>query len=142
MLDPDHFRRTMQALADALPYGKQMSREGLMLCWQTIPAKVKDETTNAMWTYAAGQYILDPDRPKEMPIFLAMLRYLYRLESGQPNFVWGLKPSLPQRMAQPDRFHAEPLAPYQLAAGHNDQPSGDAVAIEGLNRLFQLPEGA
>lgn len=142
MLDPDHFRRTLQALADALPYGKQMSREGLLLCWQTMPAKVKAETTNAMWTYAAGQYVLDPDRPKETPVFLALLRYLYRLENDQPNFAWGLKADLPERMAQPDVFHGQPLAPYQLGPGHDDQPAGNIAAIEGLNRLFKLPEGA
>lgn len=142
MLNQRHFAGTLQAIAETLPFGKQVGAAGLLLAWQTIPAQAKRELTDAHWTYAAGQYVLDPERPKEMPVFLALLRYLYRLENGQPNFAWGLKASLQQRMAQPDRFHPEPLAPYQLGPGHDQQPCGDPAAIEGLNRLFQLPEGA
>lgn len=142
MLDQQHFLRTLQGIAETLPFAKQLGAAGALLAWQTVPAQAKRELSNAHWTYAAGQYVLDPDRPKELPVFLAMLRYLYRCENGQPNFAWGLKPSLPERMAQPDRFHPEPLAPYRLSPGQDQQPSGDPAAIQGLNRLFQLPEGA
>lgn len=140
MLNQRHFAGTLQAIAETLPFGKQVGAAGLLLAWQTIPAQAKRELTDAQWTYAAGQYVLDPERPREMPVFLALLRYLYRCENGQPNYAWGLKPDLAERMARPDVFHPQPAAPY--LQGEPDQPSGDTVAIEGLNRLFQLPEGA
>lgn len=57
--------------------------------------------------YAAAQLLLDPDPPKELPVHLALLRYLYRLENGTPNFRWGLKGDLEQRMLKPSEFHRE-----------------------------------
>lgn len=104
-LSSDHFLRTLEGLHGLLPYGKKPSEATALLAWQTFPAQAKAELTNSLWTYAAGQYMLDPDTPRDVPIHLAMLRYLYRLRDGSHALDWGLKTDLPQRLKHPDQFH-------------------------------------
>ena len=138
MLDFAHFSAVLSALAETMPFGKAIGREGAILAWQTVPPKAKAEISNGMWSYAASQYVLDPERPKEVPVFLALLRYLYRLENGSPNFDWGLKADLPERMANGSVFHPQPMAPYLMPSDEHDGPIAPGL-IEGLNHLFTLP---
>lgn len=120
MLDSQHFARTLSGLAGLLPFGKALSEPALLLAWQTYPAEAKQQLSNQQFTYAAGQYLLDPDPPREVPVHLALLRYLYRLEYGAPNFGWGLKPDLPERMARPGEFHPQPIAPADAPPAHHE----------------------
>jgi hypothetical protein len=78
---------------------------------------VENELTPRHLMYAAEQFVQDPNRPRELPTHLALLRYLYRLENGLPNFTWGLRQDLPERMAHPG-FHPLPASQADLAAQH------------------------
>jgi hypothetical protein len=131
-----HFARTLAGIADVLPYGKAVTKPGLLLSWQTFPEQAKAELTNDHLSYASGQYLMDPDRPKDQPIHLALLRYLYRLENGSPNFAWGLKLDLPARMANPTQFHPEPvpqwLEPSARPLEPRHDPNGLLARLNGL----------
>ena len=116
----EHFRQTLTALSSVLPFAKPLGEEAWLLLWLTFPDHAKQHLTPAMWTYAAGQRLMDPAPAKELAIHLQLLRYLYRLENGMPNLQWGLKLDLAVRMAHVGTFH-EP-EPRSLA---------DQVAAEG-----------
>lgn len=137
MLDSGHFSQVLKGLASMLPFGKETTREGLLLAWQSFPDQAKRELTNDMWAYAAGQYLMDPDRPREMPVHLALLRYLYRLEFGQPCLRWGLKLDLAARMASPSEFHPQPQPAYLGPIDNHDGPRNDPHGIlAGLDRML------
>ncbi|MFZ9960536.1 MAG: hypothetical protein ACO3GP_09095 [Candidatus Limnocylindrus sp.] len=84
-----------------------------MLAWASFPEQAKQQLTNAAWSFAAAQYILDPAPPKELPIHIAMLRYLYRNRDGVAALDWGLKPDLPSRMKLPGYFHQPVLSDHE-----------------------------
>lgn len=138
MLDSNHFLVTLLALSELLPTGKRLSPEATRLAWNSIPPTVRRQLTNEHWTYAAGQYLLDPDRPSDMPVFTALLRYVFALENGRANYVWGLKADLQARMANDHRYHQ-----LHTPVGHSDPalPPGERMAagaaLEGLQRMFE-----
>jgi hypothetical protein len=116
----ESFSHPLEALNAVLPFAKPINEGAWMLLWGTFPQHAKQHVTPAMWAYAAGQRLMDPDPAKGLPIHLQLLRYLYRLENGMPNFDWGLKLDLAERMALPDVFRQPD--PRSLA---------DVVAAEG-----------
>jgi len=136
-LDQKHFANTLSSLADMLPFSKVVSAQALALAWHTFPEQAKRELTIEHWTYAAGQYLLDPERPKEMPVYLALLRYLYRLEWGQANLAWGLKVDLAARMQRPGEFHPQPTPAYLEPEVSPDAarvaPNGVLARLGGLS---------
>ena len=109
------FSRCLLGLQQLRPFAKQLDDAGIGLAWLTWPAEAKAELTTAHLGYAAAQLLLDPEPPKVMPVHLALLRYLYRLENGTPNFRWGLKADLEQRMLEPSVFHRD-LRPGEVEA--------------------------
>jgi hypothetical protein len=120
----DSFSQTLEALNSVLPFAKAITPQAWLLLWGTFPEHAKQHVTPAMWSYAAGQRLMDPAPAKELAIHLQLLRYLYRLENGMPNLQWGLKLDLPDRMAHAGTFHQpEPLS---LA---------DQIATEGALNL-------
>jgi hypothetical protein len=119
----DSFSQTLEALNSVLPFAKAINPQAWLLLWGTFPQHAKEHVTPAMWSYAAGQRLMDPEPAKELAIHLQLLRYLYRLENGIPNFTWGLKLDLSQRMSHAGCFYPEPRS---LA---------DQVAAEGSPRL-------
>lgn len=106
--------RVLEGLSAVLPYAKPVNNAAALLMWGSIPEVARQELTVGMLEYAATQRMLDPDPPKEVPTHIQLLRYLYRLDCDRPNFVWGLKEDLPQRMALPGHFHPQQLSQYQL----------------------------
>lgn len=136
MISSDHFRQVLAGLSDLLPYSRQLSPQALLLAWAAFPEQAKGELTNAHWTYAATQLLLDPERPREQPPHLTMLRYLYRLEFGQPNLAWGLKADLHERMAQAGIFHPQPIPPADLPPAEHDgarhETGGIVARLNGL----------
>jgi hypothetical protein len=128
----------LEALTSVLPFAKPVNKAAALLVWATFPPKAKQDLTPEMLTYAAAQRLMDPDAPKETPIHLSLLRYLYRLENGQPNYEWGLKLDLPQRMAADGQFFAEPISQAHLAAtgelpdydGPRHSPNGVLARLE------------
>lgn len=137
MPDSSHFSKVLGGIADLVPYGKAITPAGLLLAWASFPEQAKRELTNDHWTYAAGQYLMDHERPKDLPVHLALLRYLYRLEFGQPNLTWGLKVDLQARMRDPSEFHPQPQPAYLAPPDNHDGPRHDPNGlIGGIDRLL------
>jgi len=124
----DSFSQTLEALNSVLPFAKAINPQAWLLLWGTFPQHAKDHVTPAMWSYAAGQRLMDPSPQKELAIHIQLLRYIYRLENGMPNFQWGLKLDLWERMVQLGTFH--PPKPLSLA----DQAAADGFANLDGNR--------
>ena len=124
----EHFRQTLTALNSVLPFAKPLGEEAWLLLWITFPDHAKRNLAPAMWTYAAGQRLMDPEPANELAIHLQLLRYLYRLENGMPNFTWGLKEDLSVRMQLSGSFHQP--EPRSLA----DQAAADGIASLNGNR--------
>ena len=120
----DNFSQTLEALNSVLPFAKAINPQAWLLLWGTFPQHAKEHVTPAMWSYAAGQRLMDPAPAKELAIHMQLLRYLYRNQNGMPNFDWGLKVNLPEHMAHPGTFHQP--EPRSLA---------DVVAAEGPPNL-------
>jgi hypothetical protein len=129
MLDCAHFTQVLKGISSTLPFGKETTREGLLLAWQSFPEQAKRELSNDHLTYAAGQYLMDSERPREMPVHLALLRYLYRLEFGKPNLAWGLKLDLQARMRDPSEFHPQPQPAYLGPLDNHDGPRHDPDGV-------------
>lgn len=123
--------RVLQALSSVLPFAKQLDDLALAAYWVSFPAQAKADLTPAMLAYAMTQRLMDPAPPKEVPLHLSLLRYVYRLENGQPNFAWGLKEDLPQRMANGGVFHAAQISQAEQTAiqGREDH---DTVGPNGV----------
>ena len=128
------FVRTLNGMQQLLPFGKRLDEAALLLAWQTLPATAKEQLTTGMLVWAAGQFLQDPAPPKEQPTHLVLLRYLYRLENGRPNYEWGLKQDLPQRMAADGQFFPpEPLSEAaRIAAGELPDHDGPRHSPGGV----------
>lgn len=118
----DDLFSVLEGLSAVLPFAKPQNPAAALLVWASFPAEAKAQLTPDMLVYAATQRLMDPDPPKETPLHIQLLRYVYRLENGQPNFGWGLKLDLPQRMANASQFHEAPQAPYLMPAEDHDGP--------------------
>lgn len=112
-LDNDHFVRTLLGLQQLGRFAKPLGEAGLMLAWASFPEQAKSDLSNAAWTFAAAQYVLDPEPPKGLPVHIAMLRYLYRNRDGVAALDWGLKPDLASRMKLPGYFHRPTVSEHE-----------------------------
>lgn len=101
----EQFGRILTGLQQLKPFAKQLDESGIMLAWVSFPEEARLKLSDKHLTYAAAQLLLDPEPPKDQPVHLLLLRYLYRLENGQPNVRWGLKADLDSRMKLPTHFH-------------------------------------
>ena len=134
------FAGAVGAISELLPYAKRPSVDAQLLLWTTLPIQVQQELSSHHLAYASSQLLLDPARPQELAIPVALLRYLYRLENGLPNFNWGLRPDLAQRMA---RTGFQPLPSSQLeleAQGHGGHDGARHEPGGVLAQLAALPE--
>jgi hypothetical protein len=84
---------------------RQMTAPALVIAWDTTPITAKQQLTPQSLAFAVSQRAMDPSPPKEAPLHLSLLRYLYPLRNDCAEVERGLRPDLAQRMAQPDRFH-------------------------------------
>jgi hypothetical protein len=131
-ISSEQFGRVLLGLQRLKQFGRELDESALMLAWLTFPEKAKQELTQDHLAYAAGQLLLDPDPPKETAVHLALLRYVYRLENGQPNLEWGLKADLDSRMKLPGKFHPPvPMHHARPAAEVLGQGNGYGV-LEGV----------
>jgi hypothetical protein len=137
-ITPSDYFDTLDVLAELMPFLCRPSAPALELIWATLPAEVANELTVQHLLYAAAQFLQDPRRPTELPTHLALLRYLYRLENGLPNFAWGLRQDLSERMARPG-FHPLPASQADLAAQHGlAKLDGPRHAPEGVLAQLQV----
>jgi hypothetical protein len=142
-ITPKDLTDTIELLAELLPYVRRPSSKAMALLWATLPPRVGEELTHRHLAYASQQYLLDPARPEGMPVHLALLRYLYRLENDTPNFAWGLRQDLGQRLsghgyqplpASQADLHAQHGLPNHDGARH--EPGG---VLASLTVLASLP---
>ena len=139
-LSAEYFVETLRGLQGLLPFAKPLSEAAFLLAWASFPEQAKSELTPNMLTYAAAQLLMDPNPDKEKPVHLALLRYLYRNESGHPRLDWGLKEDLAQRMANSGRFNPDPISEAALlAAGTLPAYDGPRHSPGGI--LAQLQQG-
>ena len=134
------FAGAIAAISELLPYAKRPSVDALLLLWTTLPPQVRQELNPHHLAYASAQLLLDPARPQELAVPVALLRYLYRLENGLPNFNWGLRPDLAQRM-EGTGFQPLPSSQLELdAQGHGGHDGARHEPRGVLAQLAALPE--
>jgi hypothetical protein len=138
------FTLGLRTVCSQLPYGKTPKDDEIKFLWILLPQSVAAEVTDEMWAYACQQRLMDPAPDDRLPIFQQILRHLYRLRDGQPEFAWGLRPDLPQRMAQANRFQplfaATPPPPAPALAPPEPQVPESPQARRA--RLLALAESA
>lgn len=100
------FKIGLRALCAQLPYGKNPKDDELTFLWSLMPKSITAQITDEMWLYAVQQRLMDPTPDDKLPIFQQVMRHLYRLRDGMPEFEWGLRPDLPERMDNAHRFHS------------------------------------
>jgi hypothetical protein len=135
-ITPKDLAEVIGLLAELGPYVRLPSGKAMGLLWATLPPRVYQELTVEHLAYASEQYLLDPYRPDVMPVHLALLRYLYRLENGFPNFNWGLRQDLSQRLAS-NGFQPLPASEADLHAQHG-LPNYDGARQEPAGVLAHL----
>tara|TARA_R110002049_G_scaffold142746_3_gene304652 strand:- start:1435 stop:1836 length:402 start_codon:yes stop_codon:yes gene_type:complete len=113
------FQLGLRSITAAQPFGKKLKDDEIQFLWLTLPQTVKDAVSDEVWAYACNQALMDPDPNKELPVHYRILSYVYRLENSQPNFEWGLKADLHDRMLSAARFNPQGLP--ELPAEHPDQ---------------------
>lgn len=105
MITIEEFQAALTGLSQVLPMSRQMTAPALVIAWDTTPITAKQQVTPESLAFAVSQRAMDPSPPREMPLHLSLLRYLYPLRNDCAEVERGLRPDLAQRMAQPDRFH-------------------------------------
>ena len=105
MITIEEFQAALTGLSQVLPMSRQMTAPALVIAWDTTPITAKQQLTPQSLAFAVSQRAMDPSPPKEVPLHLSLLRYLYPLRNDCAEVERGLRTDLAQRMAQPDRFH-------------------------------------
>jgi len=105
MITIEEFQAALTGLSQVLPMSRQMTAPALVIAWDTTPIAAKQQLTPQSLAFAVSQRAMDPSPPKEVPLHLSLLRYLYPLRNDCAEVERGLRTDLAQRMAQPDRFH-------------------------------------
>ena len=117
MINCEEFMAFMSGMQQLNPMAKVLSETALVTAWKSFPERAKLDLDDEMMLYAFQQLTLDPDRPREVEVHMALLRYLYpvkrstRTERRQevvtilPIYDRGLRHDLAHRMANPEQFH-------------------------------------
>ena len=105
MITIEEFQAALTGLSQVLPMSRQMTAPALVIAWDTTPITAKQQLTPQSLAFAVSQRAMDPSPPKEVPLHLSLLRYVYPLRNDCAEVERGLRVDLAQRMAQPDRFH-------------------------------------
>ena len=105
MITIEEFQAALTGLSQVLPMSRQMTAPALVIAWDTTPITAKQQLTPQSLAFAVSQRAMDPSPPKEAPLHLSLLRYLYPLRNDCAEVERGLRSDLAERMAQPDRFH-------------------------------------
>ena len=117
MIEVEEFQAFMSGMQQLNPMAKTLTASALVTAWGLFPSRAKLDLDSEMLLYAAQQLTLDPDRPRDIELHVAIMRYLYpvrrstRTERGQevvtllPLYERGLRHDLAHRMANPEQFH-------------------------------------
>ena len=113
------FQIGLRSITAAQPFGKKLKDDEIQFLWLALPQAVKDAVSDEAWAYACNQALMDPAPNKDLPVHYRVLSYIYRLENNQPNFVWGLKTDLRDRMMSAGQFNPQVLP--ETPTQHPDQ---------------------
>jgi hypothetical protein len=117
VIEVEEFQAFMSGMQQLNPMAKTLTASALVTAWGLFPSRAKLDLDSEMLLYAAQQLTLDPDRPRDIELHVAIMRYLYpvrrstRTERGQevvtllPLYERGLRHDLAHRMANPEQFH-------------------------------------
>lgn len=105
MITIEEFQAALTGLSQLLPMSRQMTAPALVIAWDSTPITAKQQLTPESLAFAVSQRAMDPSPPKEAPLHLSLLRYLYPLRNDCAEVERGLRTDLAERMARPDRFH-------------------------------------
>jgi hypothetical protein len=117
VIEVEEFQAFMSGMQQLNPMAKTLTASALVTAWGLFPSRAKLDLDSEMLLYAAQQLALDPDRPRDIELHVAIMRYLYpvrrstRTERGQevvtllPLYERGLRHDLAHRMANPEQFH-------------------------------------
>lgn len=117
MISTMDFTASMGFLAEMLPMQRTLTQEALAMSWETMPNAAKIHLTPESLSFAVKQRLLDPAPPKDVALHIGLLRYVFPIErttkrdrgeeisADRVILENGPKQDLPQRMADPDRFH-------------------------------------
>jgi hypothetical protein len=110
-MDSKQFHLGLRAVTAAQPYGKKLQDDEIAFLWMMLPGSVKEQVSSDVWAYACNQALLDPTPNKSLPVHMRILSYVFRIENENPNFTWGLKGDLRDRMANAAQFNPHALPP-------------------------------
>lgn len=107
------FQLGLRSVTAAQPFGKKLQDDEIQFLWLALPQLVKEQVTDEAWAYACNQALMDPAPNKDLPVHYRILSYVYRIENSQPNFEWGLKADLRDRMLNGSKFNSHVLSVLQ-----------------------------
>lgn len=113
VLEREAFIDAMTALGELQPMGKALSPAAVALAWGLFPLPAKELLTPEHLLYAMQQLQADPEPQRELSVPQQLLRYVFPLRDGKPNYEQGLRPDLVERMQRPEVFH-----PLRVEAAH------------------------
>jgi hypothetical protein len=112
---------------------RTITEDELKCLWMLLDETVRDGVTDEQWFWAIKIRMSERSEDQQLPIHYQVLRHLFRLENGQPNFQWGLKADLAERMSLCST-HAEVQKLEQQAQQPNRprlEAGGDALRLGG-----------
>jgi len=118
----EDFQAVLTTLTQLLPMQRQLDAAALVMAWDTWPRAAKAQITASMLQFAAVQRQMDPAPPRDVALHMALLRYLYPIENDRPVVERGLRPDLPERMQDPDRFYDPAPAREDLRPARDRAP--------------------
>ena len=130
-MTPEAFSIGLRTLSTATPYMRTLTEDEVKCLWMLLDQSVKETVPDRAWFWAIKIRMSERSQDQELPIHYQVLRHVFRCENGQPNFRWGLKADLAQRI-ELCSTHAE-VERYQVAAASQpvlDQTS-DALQLRG-----------
>ena len=130
------FAAVLLAATELDPFGKKLSDGTINMAFLTLPESVKEKVTDEMLVFALQQLQLDPVTKNDLTIIQQLFAHVFKVENGAPNYSWGLKNDLAQRMAIPNRFHGQLPSPYELGEDLGRRPE-PRFAPEGVLHVLE-----
>ena len=98
-MDAKVFTLGLRAITSVTQYAKKIDDDSANFIWLTLDQQVKQEVTDEMWVWAVKKTMETWNNvDHDPPLHIIVLSKLYRECNGMPEFDWGLKPDLNDRM--------------------------------------------
>lgn len=97
-MNASSFSLGLRTLSTVTPYMRTITEDELKCLWMLLDQAVRDGVTDEQWFWAIKIRMSERSEDQQLPVHYQVLRHLFRCENGQPNFGWGLKADLAERM--------------------------------------------